>query len=66
MTVGMIEVQDERSQLAEDDFCKLPIAQFWPKMAAAKRVHPIDQNGKVRGLRRRADAGAGEYAWPES
>jgi hypothetical protein len=36
--------------LVEDDFSKVPIAQFWPKMAAAKWVHPIDQNGKVRGF----------------
>jgi hypothetical protein len=32
----------------EDDFSKLAIAQFWPKMAASRWVHPIDQNGKQR------------------
>jgi hypothetical protein len=34
--------------LVEEDFSKVPIAQFWPKMAAAKWVHPIDQSGKPR------------------
>ena len=34
--------------LVEEDFSKVPIAQFWPKMAAAKWVHPIDQTGKPR------------------
>jgi hypothetical protein len=34
--------------LVEDDFSKVPIAQFWPKMAAAQWVHPIDQIGKPR------------------
>jgi hypothetical protein len=34
--------------LVEDDFSKVPIAQFWPKMAAAQWVHPIDQDGKPR------------------
>ena len=34
--------------LVEDDFSSLPIAQFWPKMAAAHWVHPIDQAGKPR------------------
>ena len=34
--------------LVEDDFSNLPIAQFWPKMAAAHWVHPIDQTGKPR------------------
>jgi hypothetical protein len=34
--------------LVEDDFSNLPIAQFWPKMAAAHWVHPIDQAGKPR------------------
>ena len=34
--------------LVEDDFSKVPIAQFWPKMAAAQWVHPIDQVGKPR------------------
>src|SRR5215469_4700913 len=32
----------------EDDFSKLAIAQFWPKMAASRWVHPIDQNGEQR------------------
>lgn len=31
----------------EDDFSKVPIAQFWPKMNAAKWAHPIDQDGKL-------------------
>jgi len=30
----------------EEDFSKLPIAQFWPRMSAAHWAHPIDQNGK--------------------
>jgi hypothetical protein len=30
----------------EDDYSKLPIAQFWPKMNAVRWAHPIDQNGK--------------------
>jgi hypothetical protein len=34
--------------LVEEDFSRLPIAQFWPKMQAAQWVHPIDQNGKPR------------------
>jgi hypothetical protein len=34
--------------LVEDDFSNLTIAQFWPKMAAAHWVHPIDQAGKPR------------------
>ena len=34
--------------LVEEDFSKVPIAQFWPKMAAAHWVHPIDQGGKPR------------------
>ena len=34
--------------LVEEDFSKVPIAQFWPKMAAAQWVHPIDQTGKPR------------------
>jgi hypothetical protein len=34
----------------EGDFGKLPIAQFWPKMNAARWVHPIDQNGKPCGF----------------
>ena len=32
----------------EDDLSKVPIAQFWPKMATAHWVHPIDQAGKPR------------------
>jgi hypothetical protein len=36
--------------LVEDDFSSLPIAQFWPKMSAAKWVHPIDQHGQPRGF----------------
>ena len=32
----------------EGDFSQLPIAQFWPKMGAARWAHPIDQNGKRR------------------
>jgi hypothetical protein len=31
----------------EDDFTHVPIAQFWPKMDAARWVHPIDQHGKL-------------------
>jgi len=34
--------------LVEEDFSKVPIAQFWPKMAEAHWVHPIDQAGKPR------------------
>jgi hypothetical protein len=34
--------------LVEDDFSKVPIAQFWPKMATVQWVHPIDQIGKPR------------------
>jgi hypothetical protein len=34
--------------LIEDDFSQVPIAQFWPKMTAAKWAHPIDQQGKPR------------------
>ena len=30
----------------EDDFSKVPIAQFWPKMSAAHWAHPIDQRGQ--------------------
>jgi hypothetical protein len=30
----------------EEDFSKLPIAQFWPRMSAAGWAHPIDQHGK--------------------
>jgi hypothetical protein len=30
----------------EEDFSKVPIAQFWPRMSAAHWAHPIDQNGK--------------------
>ena len=32
----------------EDDLSKAPIAQFWPKMATAHWVHPIDQAGTPR------------------
>jgi len=32
--------------LVEDDFSKVPIAQFWPKMSAARWAHPIDQKGQ--------------------
>ena len=32
----------------EDDLCKLPPAEFWPRMSAARWAHPIDQNGKRR------------------
>lgn len=32
----------------EDDFSRVPIAQFWPKMSAAHWAHPIDQHGKPR------------------
>jgi hypothetical protein len=34
--------------LVEDDFSKVPMAEFWPRMAAAHWVHPIDQVGKPR------------------
>lgn len=34
----------------EDDFSKVPIALFWPKMSAAHWAHPIDQNGQLRGF----------------
>ncbi len=34
----------------EDDFSKVPIAQFWPRMSAAQWAHPIDQHGQVRGF----------------
>jgi hypothetical protein len=34
--------------LVEEDFSKLAIAEFWPRMQAAKWVHPIDQEGKLR------------------
>ena len=34
--------------LVEDDYSKLPIAQFWPTMMAAKWAHPIDQHGQPR------------------
>jgi hypothetical protein len=33
--------------LVEDDFSKLPIAQFWPRMNAAGWAHPIDQHGEL-------------------
>lgn len=32
----------------EDDFSKVPIAQFWPKMTQARWAHPIDQHGQTR------------------
>jgi hypothetical protein len=32
----------------EDDFSKVPIAQFWPRMNEAKWVHPINQHGDPR------------------
>jgi hypothetical protein len=32
----------------EDDYSKVPIAQFWPKMSAACLAHPIDEHGKRR------------------
>jgi hypothetical protein len=32
----------------EDDFSKLPIAQFWPRMSEAKWAHPIDEHGQQR------------------
>jgi len=34
--------------LVEEDFSKLPIAQFWPKMRDAMWAHPIDQHGQVQ------------------
>ena len=34
--------------MVEEDFSKLAIAEFWPRMQAAKWVHPIDQNGTLR------------------
>jgi hypothetical protein len=34
--------------LVEDDFTKVPIAQFWPKMSAARWAHPIDEQGRRR------------------
>ena len=39
----------------EDDFSKLPIAQFWPRMSAAHWAHPIDQYGKPCGFERIPD-----------
>jgi hypothetical protein len=30
----------------EEDFSKVPIAQFWPRMSAACWAHPIDEHGK--------------------
>jgi hypothetical protein len=39
----------------EEDFSKVPIAEFWPRMAAAKWAHPIDQNGKPCGFERIPD-----------
>ena len=32
----------------EDDFSKVPLAQFWPKMLAEKWAHPVDQHGQQR------------------
>jgi hypothetical protein len=32
----------------EDDFSKIAIADFWPRMLAAKWAHPIDQHGRQR------------------
>jgi hypothetical protein len=32
----------------EEDFSKVPIAQFWPKMSAACWVHPIDEHGTAQ------------------
>ena len=34
----------------EEDFSKVPIALFWPKMSAAHWAHPIDQHGQPRGF----------------
>jgi hypothetical protein len=34
--------------LVEDDFSKVPIAQFWPKMSDARWAHPIDEHGKLQ------------------
>jgi hypothetical protein len=34
--------------LVEDDFSKVPIAQFWPRMSAARWAHPIDEHGRRR------------------
>ena len=34
--------------MVEEDFSKLPIAQFWPRMSAAHWAHPIDQHGQQR------------------
>ena len=34
--------------LVEEDFSKVPIAQFWPKMSAARWAHPIDEHGRRR------------------
>jgi hypothetical protein len=39
----------------EEDFSKVPIAQFWPRMAAASWAHPIDQYGKPCGFERIPD-----------
>ena len=41
--------------LVEDDFSKVPIAQFWPRMAAARWAHPIDQHGQLCGFERIPD-----------
>jgi len=34
--------------LVEEDFSKLAIADFWPKMQQAQWVHPIDETGRLR------------------
>ena len=34
--------------LVEEDFSKLPIAQFWPRMRDARWAHPIDQHGQLQ------------------
>jgi len=34
--------------MVEEDFSKLPIAQFWPRMSASHWAHPIDQHGQQR------------------
>lgn len=39
----------------EEDFSRVPIAQFWPRMAAASWAHPIDQYGKPCGFERIPD-----------
>ena len=39
----------------EEDFSKLPIAEFWPQMSSAHWAHPIDQYGKRCGFERIPD-----------